>query len=102
VECDADPGRALRRARRASPGAEEPGDGRQSSTLRRWPLFLLNVLNDDRDWPQLLKALERPDSVTTALRTTPARRANARALVPDLRTTVLCEAAVGPSLARDS
>src|SRR5262249_32689545 len=25
----------------------------------RW--FLLNVLNDDRDWPQLLKALERPD-----------------------------------------
>ncbi len=25
----------------------------------RW--FLLNVLNDDRDWPKLLQAIERPD-----------------------------------------
>jgi crotonobetainyl-CoA:carnitine CoA-transferase CaiB-like acyl-CoA transferase len=47
----------------------------------RW--FLLNVLNDDRDWPQLLKALERPDlGDDPRFATTPARRANARALVP--------------------
>jgi formyl-CoA transferase len=49
----------------------------------RW--FLLNVLNDDRDWPHLLRGLARPDlgddprSATTA-----SRRANARALVPVL------------------
>jgi len=47
----------------------------------RW--FLLNVLNDDRDWPHLLKALERPELATDPrFATTPARRANARALVP--------------------
>src|SRR5215831_14420629 len=47
----------------------------------RW--FLLNVLNDDRDWPQLLKALERPDlGDDPRFATTPARRANARGLVP--------------------
>jgi crotonobetainyl-CoA:carnitine CoA-transferase CaiB-like acyl-CoA transferase len=49
----------------------------------RW--FLLNVLNDDRDWPILLKALERPDLADDPrFATTPARRANARALVPVL------------------
>ena len=47
----------------------------------RW--FLLNVLNDDRDWPHLLRALERPDlAADPRFATTPARRANARALVP--------------------
>jgi crotonobetainyl-CoA:carnitine CoA-transferase CaiB-like acyl-CoA transferase len=46
----------------------------------RW--FLLNVLNDDRDWPQLLRALERPDlGDDPRFAATPARRANARALV---------------------
>jgi crotonobetainyl-CoA:carnitine CoA-transferase CaiB-like acyl-CoA transferase len=66
------------------PSREEPatalanlyrcGDG-------RW--FLLNVLNDDRDWPTLLKALERPDLGEDArFATTRARRDNARALVP--------------------
>src|SRR5258705_6840948 len=46
----------------------------------RW--FLLNVLNDDRDWPHLLRALERPDlGDDPRFATTPARRANARALV---------------------
>ena len=49
----------------------------------RW--FLLNVLNDDRDWPQFLRAIERPDlSDDPRFATTPARRANARALVPIL------------------
>ena len=49
----------------------------------RW--FLLNVLNDDRDWPHLLKALERPELADDPrFATTPARRANARALVPIL------------------
>jgi crotonobetainyl-CoA:carnitine CoA-transferase CaiB-like acyl-CoA transferase len=47
----------------------------------RW--FLLNLLNDDRDWPPLLRALERPDlGDDPRFATTPARRANARALVP--------------------
>jgi len=47
----------------------------------RW--FLLNVLNDDRDWPHLLKAIGRPELGTDPrFATTPARRANARALVP--------------------
>src|SRR5439155_1073064 len=47
----------------------------------RW--FLLNVLNDDRDWPHLLTAIERPDlGDDPRFATTPARRANARALVP--------------------
>ena len=61
----------------ARPPREEPatalanlyrcGDG-------RW--FLLNVLNDDRDWPELLKALERPDlGDDPRFATTPARRA---------------------------
>jgi len=49
----------------------------------RW--FLLNVLNDDRDWPALLRAIERPDlGSDPRFATTPARRANARALVPVL------------------
>src|SRR5262249_17928613 len=42
----------------------------------RW--FLLNLLNDDRDWPQLLKALERPDlGDDPRFATTPARRPHA-------------------------
>jgi crotonobetainyl-CoA:carnitine CoA-transferase CaiB-like acyl-CoA transferase len=49
----------------------------------RW--FLLNVLNDDRDWPELLRAIARPDlGDDPRFATTPARRANARALVPIL------------------
>src|SRR2546426_6915211 len=49
----------------------------------RW--FLLNLLNDDRDWPHLLRAIERPDlSDDPRFATTSARRANARALVPVL------------------
>src|SRR5881296_1521280 len=49
----------------------------------RW--FLLNVLNDDRDWPPLLRAIVRPALADDArFATTPARRANARALVPIL------------------
>jgi formyl-CoA transferase len=49
----------------------------------RW--FLLNVLNDERDWPQFLRALERPDlGDDPRFASTPARRANARALVPIL------------------
>jgi formyl-CoA transferase len=49
----------------------------------RW--FLLNVLNDDRDWPKLLQAIERPDLLDDPrFAVTPARRANARALVPIL------------------
>jgi crotonobetainyl-CoA:carnitine CoA-transferase CaiB-like acyl-CoA transferase len=46
----------------------------------RW--FLLNVLNDERDWPTLLRALARPDLASDArFATTPARRANSSALV---------------------
>ena len=46
----------------------------------RW--FLLNVLNDERDWPTLLRALERPELASDPrFATTPARRANAGALV---------------------
>jgi len=49
----------------------------------RW--FLLNVLNDDRDWPHLLRALERADlGEDEHFATTPARRTHARALVPIL------------------
>jgi crotonobetainyl-CoA:carnitine CoA-transferase CaiB-like acyl-CoA transferase len=51
----------------------------------RW--FLLNVLNDDRDWPRFLRAVQRPDlGDDPRFATTPARRANARALVPILDT----------------
>jgi crotonobetainyl-CoA:carnitine CoA-transferase CaiB-like acyl-CoA transferase len=47
----------------------------------RW--FLLNLLNDDRDWPHLLRAIERPDlGDDPRFAITSARRANARALVP--------------------
>ena len=49
----------------------------------RW--FLLNVLNDDRDWPAFLRAIARPDlDADPRFAATPARRANARALVPVL------------------
>ena len=49
----------------------------------RW--FLLNVLNDDRDWPHLIQAIERPDLLDDPrFAATPARRAHARALVPIL------------------
>jgi crotonobetainyl-CoA:carnitine CoA-transferase CaiB-like acyl-CoA transferase len=49
----------------------------------RW--FLLNVLNEDRDWPQLVRALERPDLLTDPrFAATKDRQANARALVPIL------------------
>jgi crotonobetainyl-CoA:carnitine CoA-transferase CaiB-like acyl-CoA transferase len=46
----------------------------------RW--FLLNVLDDDADWPTFLRAIERPDLADEPrFATTPARRANARALI---------------------
>jgi len=46
----------------------------------RW--FLLNVLNDERDWPTLLRAIERPEPASDPrFATAPARRATARALV---------------------
>ena len=46
----------------------------------RW--FLLNVLNDDADWPSFLHAIERPDlGDDPRFATTPARRAHARALI---------------------
>jgi crotonobetainyl-CoA:carnitine CoA-transferase CaiB-like acyl-CoA transferase len=46
----------------------------------RW--FLLNVLNDDRDWPQFLRAMARPDlGEDPRFATTAARRANAKSLV---------------------
>jgi crotonobetainyl-CoA:carnitine CoA-transferase CaiB-like acyl-CoA transferase len=49
----------------------------------RW--FLLNLLNDDRDWPHLLRAIERPDlGDDPRFAATPARRAHAQALVPIL------------------
>ena len=49
----------------------------------RW--FLLNVSNDDRDWPTFLRAIERPDLASDPrFVTTPARRAHATALVPVL------------------
>jgi crotonobetainyl-CoA:carnitine CoA-transferase CaiB-like acyl-CoA transferase len=49
----------------------------------RW--FLLNLLNDDRDWPHLLRAIARPDLADDPRFTaTPARRAHAKALVPIL------------------
>ena len=51
----------------------------------RW--FLLNVLNDERDWPAFLGAIKRPDlGHDPRFATTPARRANARALVGLLDT----------------
>jgi crotonobetainyl-CoA:carnitine CoA-transferase CaiB-like acyl-CoA transferase len=46
----------------------------------RW--FLLNVVNDERDWLAFLRAVERPDlAADPRFATTAARRANARALV---------------------
>ncbi len=46
----------------------------------RW--FLLNVVNDETDWPPFLRAIERPDLADDPrFATTPARRANARALI---------------------
>jgi formyl-CoA transferase len=46
----------------------------------RW--FLLNALNDETDWPELVRAIERPALVhDPRFATTPARRANARARV---------------------
>jgi formyl-CoA transferase len=46
----------------------------------RW--FLLNVVNDERDWRSFLTAIERPElHDDPRFATTPARRANARALV---------------------
>jgi crotonobetainyl-CoA:carnitine CoA-transferase CaiB-like acyl-CoA transferase len=46
----------------------------------RW--FLLNVLNDDRDWPQFLRAIARPDlGEDPRFATTAERRANAKSLV---------------------
>jgi crotonobetainyl-CoA:carnitine CoA-transferase CaiB-like acyl-CoA transferase len=45
----------------------------------RW--FVLNVLDDDRDWPVLLRAIARPDlAADPRFAATPARRANASAL----------------------
>lgn len=49
----------------------------------RW--FLLNLLHDEQDWPDLLRAIERPDLARDRrFATTPARRANAPALVAAL------------------
>jgi crotonobetainyl-CoA:carnitine CoA-transferase CaiB-like acyl-CoA transferase len=49
----------------------------------RW--FLLNLVNDKRDWPVLLRAIERPDLDRDPRFASPAaRQANARALVPIL------------------
>jgi formyl-CoA transferase len=46
----------------------------------RW--FLLNALNDETDWPELVRAIERPALARDPrFATTPARRANAGALV---------------------
>ena len=46
----------------------------------RW--FLLNVLQEDRDWVAFTQAIARPDVRDDArFATTPARRANARALI---------------------
>jgi len=49
----------------------------------RW--FLLNLVQDERDWPPLLAALGRPDlGADPRFATGPARRAHARALVQAL------------------
>jgi crotonobetainyl-CoA:carnitine CoA-transferase CaiB-like acyl-CoA transferase len=46
----------------------------------RW--FLLNVLQEDRDWERLTRAIERADvRDDPRFRTTPVRRANAKALI---------------------
>jgi formyl-CoA transferase len=46
----------------------------------RW--FLLNLVQDERDWPALLAAVDRPDLADDGRFTTgPSRRANARALI---------------------
>jgi crotonobetainyl-CoA:carnitine CoA-transferase CaiB-like acyl-CoA transferase len=49
----------------------------------RW--FLLNLVNDERDWPAFLEAIERPDLADDPrFATTALRRANAAAMVPIL------------------
>jgi formyl-CoA transferase len=49
----------------------------------RW--FLLNVVNDERDWPAFVRAIERHDlAADVRFASTAVRRANARALVPIL------------------
>src|SRR5262249_8333715 len=46
----------------------------------RW--FLLNVLDDEKDWHVVLRAIERSDLASDQrFATTPARRAHARALI---------------------
>src|SRR5438046_3159509 len=46
----------------------------------RW--FLLNLVQDERDWPALLRAIEQPDLLNDPrFASATARRANARALV---------------------
>src|SRR3989442_13342602 len=46
----------------------------------RW--FLLNLVQDERDWPSLVRAIEQPELLNDPrFATAPARRANARALV---------------------
>ena len=46
----------------------------------RW--FLLNALNDETDWPALIKAIEQPALAgDPRFATTPVRRANARELI---------------------
>jgi formyl-CoA transferase len=47
--------------------------------------LLLNLVNDERDWPAFLEAIERPELANDPrFGTTAARRANAAALVPIL------------------
>jgi crotonobetainyl-CoA:carnitine CoA-transferase CaiB-like acyl-CoA transferase len=49
----------------------------------RW--FLLNVLDEDRDWPRLLRTIQRPDlGGDPRFAATPARHRHARALVAAL------------------
>jgi len=84
------------RSRRRSRGHAWSPDRRATRRRPRWRTstaartggwFLLNVLNDDRDWPALLRAIERPELASDGrFATTPARRANARALVVVLDT----------------
>ena len=49
----------------------------------RW--FVLNVIAEERDWPRLLEAIERPELADDPrFATMPARHGNARALIPVL------------------